>query len=128
MDECIIDFNNINNDFNYGSELKIFVYNENDELIEQYNLYTKMFSSCRIFSLNKPARLIASYLLFIYVNSDNIAFLIEESDNEQIPILYFGIYENKKFISKTNVLYINKDINKTKNTLNFIFFTLILVF
>ena len=102
----IIDFNNINNIFDYGSKLIVYVYNNNDKLIDKYSLYVKMFSNMRIFSRKKPKKIISEYFLLIYMEENtNMAFLIEENNN--FSVIYLGKYINRCFTQKLNYIYIN---------------------
>lgn len=105
----IIDFNNINNKFKYGSKLIIEVYNNENNLIDEYSLYVKMFSNMKVFSSKKPQTVINNYLCLIYVDiKTNIALLIEEGDN--FCALYIGFYKNRIFKELINYIYINKQM------------------
>ena len=105
----IINFNNVNNKFNYGAELIIEVYNDNNKLIDKYKLYVKMFSNMTVFSLKKPKSVINNYSCLIYTNIEtNNALLLEISD--KYSGIYIGFYKDKIFKPLTNYVYFGKEM------------------
>lgn len=112
-----IDFNTKNNNiFETGNCLKVYIYNLDIELIDNFIVFENSFSNMKDLSTQKPLYIFNNYDVHIVIGKNDISCLavenIEKIKNE-ISFFYIGLFKNKKFIQFGCIPFLTFDAIKS---------------